>query len=89
MTQTLITLTPEELAALIDRAVEKAVARHCDIAMSRDELAEHFDVNPRTIDNWVDAHGIRPVTAEGKQKKYSLKQLTQARYEQKRTINPA
>ena len=81
MTQTLITLTPEELTVLIDRAVEKAVARHCDIAMSRDELAEHFDVNPRTIDNWIDAHGIRPVTAEGKQKKYSLKEIKPARYE--------
>ena len=81
MTYTIITLTPEQLTAIIDAAVEKSIARHCDISMSRDELAEHFDVNPRTIDNWIAAAGVRPTTPEGKQKKYSLKQITQARYE--------
>lgn len=81
MTYTIITLTPEELTAMIDKAVEKAVARHADIALTRAELAEHFGVCERTIDNWITDGKIKPVTPDGKQKKYSLKQITQAKYE--------
>ena len=78
-TSTVIQLSPEELTALIDRAVETAFARHADSALTRDELARHFHVTPHTIDNWIREYKITPVTPPGKHKKYSLRQIVQHR----------
>jgi len=74
---TVIQLSPEELAALINGAVKQAFAEHSDSALSRTELAEHFGVTLRTVDNWIRSYGLQPVTPPGKHKKYSLKEVKQ------------
>ena len=64
MTAPVVLVSPEELAAIVERAVERALKRTAPEVMTVEQAAAHVGRAPKTIRAWV-AAGL-PVVRKGR-----------------------
>jgi len=76
---TFITLTPDQLEQVCQRAATLAVcqsAKDSGALWSKKQVADHRGVNPRTIDNWVKAGKLCAPVA-GRWQRHEIMSITQ------------